>query len=31
MKNFKKIYFELGRKYIEIICGNELVMQKKCN
>ena len=30
MKNFKKIYFELGRKYIEIICGNELVIQKKC-
>lgn len=30
-KDFQKLYFNLGKKYIEILCGNELVMQKKCN
>ena len=30
-KNFQKFFYELGRDYIDLICGNELVMQKKCN
>ncbi len=30
-KDFQKLYFELGKNYIELLCGNELVMQKKCN
>ncbi len=30
-KDFQKIYYNLARKYLEILCGNELVMQKKCN
>ncbi len=30
-KNFQKLYYNLGRKYLDILCGNELAMQKKCN
>ncbi|MDA9838868.1 2OG-Fe(II) oxygenase [Candidatus Pelagibacter sp.] len=30
-KYFQKLYYELGKEYINIICGNELAMQKKCN
>lgn len=30
-KNFQKSYYNLGKKYIDMLCGNELVMQKKCN
>jgi sporadic carbohydrate cluster 2OG-Fe(II) oxygenase len=30
-KNFQKLYYNLGKEYIDILCGNELVMQKKCN
>ena len=30
-KWFSEAYFSLGKKYIEMLCGNELVMQKKCN
>ncbi len=30
-KWFSKAYFSLGKRYLEMICGNELVMQKKCN
>jgi sporadic carbohydrate cluster 2OG-Fe(II) oxygenase len=30
-KDFQKHYYNLGKKYIDILCGNELVMQKKCN
>ncbi len=28
---FKKIYFELAKKKLELICGNELAMQRKIN
>ena len=27
-KYFQKLYYELGKEYINIICGNELAMQK---
>jgi sporadic carbohydrate cluster 2OG-Fe(II) oxygenase len=30
-KDFQKIYYNLAKNYLEILCGNELVMQKKCN
>ena len=30
-KDFQKIYYNIGKKYIDLLCGNELVMQKKCN
>ena len=30
-KNFQKIYYTLGKEYIDILCGNELVMQRRCN
>ena len=30
-KSFQKSYYNLGKKYIDMLCGNELVMQKKCN
>jgi len=31
VKNFQNIFYNLGRQYIDLLCGNELVMQKKCN
>jgi sporadic carbohydrate cluster 2OG-Fe(II) oxygenase len=31
IKNFKKIYYELGKNYLNEICGNELCMQNKIN
>ena len=30
-KNFQRIYYNLAKKYLDMLCGNELVMQKKCN
>ena len=30
-KDFQKIYYNLGKEYIDVLCGNELVMQRKCN
>ncbi len=30
-KNFLKNYYLLGRKYIDLFCGNELAIQKKIN
>tara|TARA_B100001250_G_scaffold35882_1_gene28865 strand:+ start:1296 stop:2090 length:795 start_codon:yes stop_codon:yes gene_type:complete len=30
-KDFQKIYYNLAKEYINILCGNELVMQRKCN
>ena len=29
--SFRKNYFFLGKEYLDILCGNELVMQKKIN
>ena len=29
--DFKKLYFELAKNKLELICGNELVMQRKIN
>tara|TARA_B100001175_G_C19514098_1_gene646001 strand:- start:2377 stop:3171 length:795 start_codon:yes stop_codon:yes gene_type:complete len=30
-KDFQKIYYNLGKDFIDVLCGNELVMQRKCN
>ncbi len=30
-KDFQKLYYTLGKDYIDILCGNELVMQRRCN
>ena len=30
-KGFQKAYYNLARDYLDILCGNELVMQKRCN
>ena len=30
-KWFSQAYFSIAKKYLYIVCGNELVMQKKCN
>lgn len=30
-EEFLKTYYELGKDYLDIICGNELVMQRKIN
>ena len=27
-KNFQRIYYNLAKKYLDMLCGNELVMQK---
>lgn len=30
-KNLRKLYFEIARKYLEILVGNELAMQRRIN
>ncbi len=30
-KNFLKSYYKMGKEYLDILCGNELAMQKKIN
>ena len=30
-EEFLKSYYEFGKEYLQIICGNELVMQRKVN
>jgi sporadic carbohydrate cluster 2OG-Fe(II) oxygenase len=31
ISDFRKIYYEIGKEYLDVICGNELVMQNKIN
>ena len=30
-RRFQEMYYNLAKKHLDMICGNELVMQKKCN